>query len=687
MGEFVLELGCEELPASQVRHASQQLQENLTRLLQEAGLPATTAESYATPRRLILGLQGISHRQPDSEKTSRGPQAKAAFDPQGNPTKALEGFCRAQSVNTTDIQLLDDYVWVTKQVPGRPAPEVIAEALDTAIRSITFDKTMRWGHHKTRFARPVRWILAVYEGQTVPFEFEGVRAANLSRGHRFDAPETFIAKTLQSLLTGLRQRHVEPDPAVRETKIRTEAIAVADGLPDLPEHLVEENTFLTEWPTAHQGTFAREFLELPDPVLVTAMAKHERFFPVRDQEGRITNRFVSIRNSGEEAIVRAGNEWVLNARFNDARFFFEEDKNRTLDDFLAATSRMLFQEKLGNVRDRADRLASLAQSAAKQTGADPEAARLAGLYAKADLATGLVNELSSLQGTVGGIYARRPLPGRPEGLPEFTAQAIAHQYDHLAAAENPASLALIFADQIDKLAGFLGLGLIPKGSSDPFALRRAVTVLLEAAWATPHPVPDIPALLQQAFDLYDQAKIKLAPETAKNALVELLAGRYESLLAETRHDILAAVLAHRDLPRLANPRQVKTRLTATASLAQSPATIQTLTRPVNIAAAAAKKSEPLAQSLDPVVLESPEGLILHDKTAETQARLDHAFATNDPASLVETLTDLAPPINGFFETTMVMAENPATRAQRLAVAQRASVQIARLADLTQIVIP
>jgi glycyl-tRNA synthetase beta chain len=263
---------------------------------------------------------------------------------------------------------------------------------------------MRWGSNRMRFARPIRWILAAFDGAVVPFEVETVQSTLTSQGHRFYWPELFEAKTLQELTEGLRQRTVEPDPEVRRERIRSGAALVAHGTPLLTEALVDENVYLTEWPQPIEGEFKPEFLELPRPVLITAMAKHEKMFPVQDEKGQLTNRFVFIRNSGEDATVRVGNQWVLNARFNDARFFYTEDRKRTMEQFLEKTSTIVFQEKLGNVRQRADRLSKLAEKLSEVTGGDKDEqvlARTAGLYCKADLATGLVSELPSLQGVIG----------------------------------------------------------------------------------------------------------------------------------------------------------------------------------------------------------------------------------------------------------------------------------------------
>ncbi|MDK3161120.1 glycine--tRNA ligase subunit beta [Kamptonema cortianum] len=684
MPDLLFELGCEELPASTVAKSCAELADLVQKGLFEADLAFGMVQFWGTPRRLILSVAGIQDRQEDKVSAQRGPAIKTAFDDAGNPTKALEGFCRGHGVTVDEVRRDGDYVWVDKKIAGRPAGEILSELLPNALRSMAFDKTMRWGSHRMRFVRPIRWILASLDGNLVEFEIEGVRSGLTSRGHRFDFPEEFPASRLDALLAELRQRNVEPDSQVREQKIRDQAVAVAEGVPDLPASLVQENVYLTEWPTAQQGRFSEKYLNLPEPVLVTAMAKHQRFFPVRNASGEITNRFVAVRNSGEEASVVAGNEWVLNARFNDAQFFYEEDQKRSLAEFLEETDRMLFQEKLGTVRARADRLSRLAALIAEKSGADAaeiEFAQTAGLYAKADLATGLVNELSSLQGVIGGVYART------EGFPEPVCQAISAQYDlsHVGdewSAGTRTGVRLLVADQLDKLAGYLGLGLIPKGSSDPFGLRRAVTMLVEAAWWWKGHFPNLNELLSDALAGYS-AELNLSADGAYAAMADVLKGRYEALLPEARHDLLQAAFLDGSLAAVGAPTVLRKRLQILEKLAGDDFVIQTLTRPLNILAAARRKSE-----LDNPTY-SPERMGAEGK------RLGEAIGSTDlPAMLieheidrvVETVRALVEPINAFFDSTMVMDEDLSKRALNFGLLLEVERQLMAVGDFTKVVI-
>lgn len=685
MPELLLELGCEELPASFVRKAYEDLRSHLTALLQEAGVLQGEAVALGTPRRLIVSFPNVLPRQEDKQVEQRGPALQAAFDKDGNPTPALLGFCKGQGVDPSQVRKDDKYVWATKSLKGRDTRELLAEIVPQAIRALSFEKSMRWGSGRMRFARPIRWILAAFDGQPVEFAVEGVRSGLESRGHRFYRPEAFQASTFQALLDGLRVRSVQPDPDRRRESILAGAQSVATGSPDITDALLDENVFLTEWPTAIEGQFREEFMELPRPVLVTAMAKHEKFFPVRDQEGNLTNRFVSIRNAGEDDTVRRGNEWVLNARFNDAKFFFDEDRKHRLSDFLEKTEGILFQDRLGTVRQRAERLSRIAADVARQTGADSEEiefARQAGLYCKADLSSGLVSELTDLQGVIGGEYARR------EGMPDPVCWAIASHYDYAKnlgseCAGGRTASRVSLADALDKLAGYLGLGLEPTGSSDPYGLRRAATTLIETAWRWPGKFPSYVSLMQAAYEAYTAQGLMLEGGKALKLLGNLFATRYGALLPQVRHDLLDAAILQEDTAAVLHPQAVKARIDAMERLAADTAFVHTATRPANIVAAAQKKGVPIGE---PDRLDSPEGEALLSRLRGQEAELRAASQEGDTAKVCELLLALAGPINAFFDTTMVMVDDEQVRSSRLGLLAQTNAQLRTAGDFTKVVI-
>ena len=696
MPELLLELGCEELPATFVEKAMGDLRDKVVESLSNAKLlgKGSQAQVFGTPRRIIVSVTDLVDRQPDERKAVRGPALQAAFNSDGTPTVALQGFCRSSGADIADVRRDDKYVWIDKMVVGKSANEVLQDSLPAAIRGLAFEKTMRWGSARMRFARPIRWILAAFDGQLVPFAIESVQSTLTSQGHRFYSPDMFEARTLAELMAGLRDRMVEPDPEVRRERIRTGALSVAEGTPLLTEALVDENVFLTEWPTAIQGEFKTEFLELPRPVLVTAMAKHEKMFPVSDASGNLTNRFVFVRNSGEDETVRAGNQWVLNARFNDARFFYTEDLKRNLDDFLEKTSTIVFQEKLGSVRQRADRMAKLAERIADATGggADEKVlARTAGLYCKADLASGLVSELPALQGVIGSEYARR------EGKLEEVAIAIGSHYD---LGKNPnintggakTAVRVTMADQLDKLAGYLGLGLEPSGSSDPYGLRRAATIMIDAAMMWNAPIPSYSDLLGYAIGLYQEQGVELNEQAAGAALARLFESRYEALLGDVRHDVLEAAILPDEPHDTCMPRRIRMRIRCLEALANDAEFVQTATRPLNIVEAARRKEIPFAEekpleAVDVEALQSETGFAL---LQALKMRVDEVFrAVGEERSedVVSLLRAMERPINQFFDATMVMAEEDNVRFARLSLMNACSQTLLAAGDFAKLVFP
>lgn len=677
MPEFLLEVGCEELPASFVEKAYTDLAATLSKELEGLGLKNSEPVAMGTPRRLIVSFPDLKARQEDATKEQRGPSLQAAFGADGAPTGALLGFCKSQGISPEDLRKDEQYVWVTKHIPGRETAEVLAEILPKIILGLNFEKSMRWGSSKVRFARPIRWVLASLGGELVSFDVEDLPSGLTSRGHRFYAPQPFEAKTFNELITKLRASFVEPDVEMRRDSILVETKSVAEGEPEITEDLLDENAFLCEWPTAIRGTFPESFLELPEPVLVTAMAKHERMFPVRDKLGKLTNAFVFVRNSGEDETVRRGCEWVLGARFNDARFFFEQDQKLRPVDFLEKTKDILFQAQLGTMRQRADRLSSLCAEIASTAGAssdEMDLAELAGRFAKFDLSTGLVSELSSLQGVIGAEYLRMSRGN------EVVATAIGRQYSvpssPLQTVEDRISGYLIIADQLDKLAGYLGLGLEPTGSSDPYGLRKAVTTLIRVAENWVGELPSYVTLLNHAFEEYAGQGFDLDQEKASASLKSIFEGRYIALFDQYPNDVINAAMLSNDLRALMSPQSVVFRLNLISDLKQSGNFVQTASRPINIVSAAQKKGIQWAnpKDIDGAKLDSVEGAML-------LKRLEAPF---EMANLKEHLLSLADPINAFFDNTMVLAEDEGLRFQRLGLANAAAKQLLLAGDFTKL---
>ncbi|MCH8274836.1 MAG: glycine--tRNA ligase subunit beta [Armatimonadetes bacterium] len=691
MPELLLEVGCEELPASAVRRAVSELTDRVLEGLGETHLIEGRPEprSACTPRRLIVAVEGVLETQPDRQEERRGPSVKAAYAEDGSPTKALQGFCRGVGLDPSEIETRDDYVWAIRTVKGLPAAEILAEKLPEAIQAVTFDKTMRWGKGRMRFARPIRWVVAVLGGEIIEFELEGVRSGKRSRGHRFLSPQEFEVEDFDSLMNGLRKRKVEPDPDKRVEIIRKESLKKANGKPLLDDELVEENAFLTEWPSAIRGEFRDEFLSLPPPVLITAMAKHERFFPIEDKEGRLANGFISITNGGGPETVKRGNEWVLNARFNDAKFFYDEDIRHTLEEFLDRTEGIVFQHKLGTIRQRADRIARLAKNIAEKAGCTPEEVEhceTAGRLCKADLSTGLVNELPSLQGIVGGEYAKRG--GHPEGV----WQAIASHYGPALSPKTGAeraALVVMCADESDRLAGFLGAGDRPKGSRDPYGLRRSAARLIDAQMGWNAEKAAIAEWIALAADGYGVQGVGLAPDDEiAEGLKEILEGRYEAMFPDIRYDAREAAWAARWDD---GTSRFVARARALTKFAEDVSFVRTAKRPGNIVAAARKKGIVIEELNDPDSIDrslfgyEEEGRLLEAaiKTRPVIEQLDRDQRFED---MVHELRGLAKPIDAFFDEVMVMTDDERLRDNRLRLLAYVDGLFRRIGDFDKIVI-
>lgn len=680
MPSLLLEVGCEELPAHSVARAAEELAEAVMKAIQESSLAEDTLQAgvYATPRRLIVSVSGLRQAQPDQFLERRGPSESACFGPNGAPSKALEGFCKSAGILPEQAQIRDGYAWAVVEVKGKQAAEVLLEGLPNAIRSLTFDKTMRWGESRMRFARPIRWLLALLDGEVIPFSIETVQASNTSRGHRFHFPDPFEVSSLEQLLSELRSRMVEPDANARRARIVEAAERLAGGRALLTDALVDENVYLTEWPIAIVGAFKEEYRRLPRPVLITAMAKHERFFPIEDEHGNLTNRFISITNGGDEDEIRQGNEWVLNARFNDAMFFFDEDRRKPLSYFLEQTARIIFQEKLGTIRKRADRLSTLARTIAEQSHRGiADLCERAGLLCKADLSTGLVSELPSLQGQIGAEYARI------EREDERICKGIAQHYD---APRTPAdegdeiAIVLMCADAADRIAGYLGIGEKPTGSRDPFALRKAATQLIEAQLGWEPLARPFTEWIQRAADLYESQGIALsARDSIESDLREIVVGRYEAMFSDIAYDAREAAIR----TSWKDPaRTILQRAKILQSLSQDVPFVRTAKRPINIVSAAEKKEIDIASTVSPELFKHPS----ESKLLSAIERAESLAAGLQPDELVDVLRDLASPIEAFFDSVMVMVEDEAVRANRLALLKRASILFLSIGDFSKIVI-
>ncbi|MGQ9791612.1 MAG: glycine--tRNA ligase subunit beta [Armatimonadota bacterium] len=702
MSELLLEIGTEELPASVVESALQQLHNAVAQRLQDARIAFGEVESFGTPRRLILYIREVAPSQTDIVREVRGPAANVAYDAQGNPTPAAIGFARKQGVDVHTLEVVStpqgDYVMAKVFERGKPTLEVAAGIFPEAIRSLTFPKMMRWGSGNLRFCRPIRWLLALYDGEVVSFELDGIRSGNRSRGHRFLAPEEFEVHTPAELFRQLEERYVQYDHRRRRESIREQADRLAKEVGGhilWDEALLDEVTHLVEYPTALLGRFDPTLLSLPEPILITAMKKHQRFFAVVDGQGKLMPYFVAVRNGNDYAldIVRDGNERVLTARFNDALFFYERDRQQPLEAFAGELRRIVFQEKLGSMAEKADRLVAMAGDLAEQAGVDPSLARRAATLCKADLATEVVMELPALQGVMGKEYALL------SGEDERVAQAIAEHYMPRFAGDNlpesPLGRLLAVCDRVDTLVGYMGaLKIVPTGSGDPFGLRRSAQGAVQILTADPS-LPHLWAFVGSAVRAYAQQDVEVSEE-GLGLLAQIFAQRVQALLEDegVRYDVAQAVLAEERVePRTA---WVNARLLNALPMERLAPVALAATRVRNILKSGeAVKLVPTTmwrpptewiRQVDVRLFQHDEERALYEIASRQEAPITEAAACYQSEQVLSLLEAFTEPVNRFFDAVLVMAPVEALRRNRLLLLAGVDAQYRYIGDLGRIVV-
>jgi glycyl-tRNA synthetase len=705
---FVLEIGTEELPAQDLTGAIEQLTATVPALLNDLRLDHGSVRVSGTPRRLVVYIEDLAPRQRDEEQAVKGPPAHAAFDAEGQPTKAALGFARSQGVDKLDLQVRDvsggKYVFAIRRVEGRPAVEVLAEALPSLIAGINFGRSMRWlPPHRPRgeglgiaFSRPIRWLVCLLGDQVIPFEYAGLSSGRVSRGSRptgsprveiSGAADYLPAMAAQDILVDVDERR----DAIRE-QIQRLAAEVGGTVPDDPA-LLEEVSNLVEHPTALRGSFDPSYLSLPEPVLVTVMKKHQRYFPViRDWrleigdsnlQSPISNLlpyFIAVRNGGVEHldVVRRGNEGVLRARYADADYFFKVDTEKPLEGFLPRLDTLLFQEQLGSMLDKTRRLEQLVSTIGEALEISEDelgTARRAAHLCKADLATQMVIELTSLQGVMGREYARH------SGESEAVAIAIYEHYlPRFAGDQLPTTrpgLVVGLANRLDSLAGLFAAGLAPSGSADPYGLRRdalgLVTVLIETG--TDYSVAS--GLGAAAQLLARQVEIN---EESLTASLDFVKRRLEGVLRDRglRHDVVQAALAERgDNPyrclEAARALQVWVEREDWGPTLIAYARCKRIVRPI--------LDEVRAYQVDPDAFVEQAS---RDLWAAYQQATRHLGPDRDVNAVVTALQKLTDPINVFFDKVLVMAEDEVLRRNRLALVYAIAAIPDGVVDLSQV---
>jgi len=686
--DFLLEIRTEEIPAPALLPARLELARATGEALAEEGLAPQKIESYGTLRRLALVVRGLPEKQADRAAEVLGPPESSAFGKDGKPTKAAVGFAKAQKVDVADLVVVDSprgkTVAARKTIPGRDASEVLAEILPKIVAGLTFPKTMRWGEGSRSFVRPVRGVVALYGGKVVPLSLYGVAANDRTVGHRVLSDGEFAVTGPDDYLAKLRNAYVEPDAEARRIAILEGARALAGevrGQVEAHADLAATLSDLVEWPGLVRGSFAAEFLDLPEEITVTVMRTHQKFLPVRGPGGLVPHFIAVMDNDADrKGFIAKGCEWVLNARLADARFFFDEDAKKSLETRLPELSRLTFQEKLGDYRQKTARIQELAEAIAREIGrADlVEAVRTAGLLSKTDLVSHVVKEFTDLQGIVGGIYARR------ERHPDSVWKAIYDQYRPSSGSEEPprdASGAILsLADRFDSLAGFFRLGLVPTGSKDPYGLRRAalgiVSIAIGRNWRT-----DWRPVVRKAFSLYPEELKGLEADAVIEELGRFFADRLRSLLERrgSSYDEISAVL-NVGVWDFADAADRARALSDARRHMDFRSLIQAFKRIRNIVG----DERPGPPSPD-LYREAAERALAGDVLQAKQA-IEVFTEAREYREAMETIASIAPSLDRFFVDVLVNCPEPELRTNRLALLASIQQEFTRLADFSEIVV-
>jgi glycyl-tRNA synthetase beta chain len=682
--DLLIEVGTEELPPKALTTLAAALADGMVRRLHEAGLAPQGHTVYAAPRRLAVLVQGVAERQPDREVERRGPAVNAAFDSEGRPSKALEGFARSCGVTVDDLQELvtDKGAWMVYRAmqPGQPAQTLIPDMLGAALDELPIPKRMRWGAGEAAFVRPVHWIVLLFGKDVINAEILGVRTGHTTRGHRFHHPAPLPVPApgdYAALLEGTG--HVIVDFAARRAMIKAQVEAAAcelGGRAVLDEDLLDEVTALTEWPRVVTGNFEPRFLEVPKEALISTMQGNQRYFPVLDEAGELLPHFITVANidSRDPAAVRLGNERVIRPRFSDAEFFWNEDRKQPLASHLESLKTVVFQQRLGTLYDKTERVVRLARHIAGLMGADMERAARAALLAKCDLMTGMVGEFPELQGIMGRYLARH------DGEHAEVAQALDEVYMPRRAGdtlpETRVGQALALAERLDTLVGIFAIGQGPTGAKDPFALRRAalgvLRILIERGLDL-----DLHALLTFAADgVQEKVDAKAVVETVFDFMLERM--RAYALDRGIRIDVFEAVLATRPL----RPLDFERRMQAVNDFLDLPQAESLSAANKRIANILKKVEGELPSRIDTALLQDPAERALAGHVEVIEAELAPLFAAGDYTAALGRLAHLREAVDAFFDGVMVMAEDAALRANRLALLNRLRALFLRVADIS-----
>ncbi len=680
---FLLEIGCEEIPARMIPPAVDQLREGFRNELQLHHVPPVKVEVFATPRRLAVIIQGLPDRQPDRETQVTGPTVTSAFDASGEPTQAASGFARAQGVRVEDLVRVKrsrgEHVAVRKKIPGREIGDILASLIPGLIDSLNFAKTMRWGNGEHRFVRPVRWIVARMDSRLLEFSWAGVDSSTESRGHRRKGSRPLPIRSAGVYLKVLRRAGILPDSRERRAEIErqlAEAARQMKGIPVEDEELLETVTFLVERPLVIPGRFAKEFLDLPDEVLRTALRYHQKCFSLLDGEGKMLNGFLAVADAeaDPQGTIRRGNEWVLAARLADAQFFWKEDRKTSLEARCRKLDRITFHKELGSYQDKTERMLILCERLAAGDRMVVEDLRTACRFAKADLTSHLVGEFPELQGTMGGLFAHK------EGYPEAVSEAIYDQYLPRALGGTvPRSLVgalLGIADRLDTLTGLFHLGEEPSGSKDPFGLRRAAQGICKIAIELDLDL-DLVDLVDESLKLQTSPSASGDPQGTRRRILEFFRERLAHVLGTYGHskDEVEATLRSGAW----NPRDAHSRAAALGMIRPDPdfeALAVAFKRVRNIL-----QGQPEAK-VTAEHFREPAEKDLFEAFQKIHVQVEKDLRERDYPEALRRIASMRGVIDRFFDKVLVMSKEAVIRRNRLALLQAVSNMFLEIADFS-----
>ena len=681
---LAFEIGVEEIPAFDLDSANKQLEKMVPAAFADARIPFDSIEIHSSPRRLIVMAYGVADATEALVEEYKGPAAKIAFDADGNPTKAAIGFARGKGLSPESLERREvngtEYVFATKNIPATPVADLLPDVLAGFITAIKWPRSCRWAAYREYFVRPVRWIVAMLDDVVLPVSFAGAESSNFTMGHRVLAPGKHTVDTAANLLDVIRAAYVIPTQAERERIIRegVAAIEAETGFTaDLPAKTLLEVVNLSEYPQPLVSTFDEEFLQVPEEIIVDAMLMHQRYFPLYDAAGKLTNKFIIVSNGNPEcaATIIDGNERVVRARLDDAKFFYEEDLKHPLESYIEKLDKVVFQESLGTVRQKAVRLEKLAcalSADAQLSAADAADAKRAARLCKADLVTNAVIEFTSVQGVMGSYYAAA------SGETPQVAQAIGQHYQPRFAGDalpdTTVGKLVALADKLDTICGLFAVGQGPTGSSDPFALRRSaigIVNMLEAGL----PI-SLAAAIDESLASFAAQGVVFDAAAVRAEVVDFFVTRTKVMLrdAGVNADTIDAVLA----AGVEEPAVISQRAHALEDARANDA--ETFDNLATAYARANNLRKPeLGEDVDDALLTEPERA-LAGAVATAEQAVASALASDDFAAALSQLAALRAPIDGFFADVMVMDEDAALRDNRLRLLNRFVAVFANVAD-------